>query len=292
MVAVVAVAAVVVEVVAASDARLSCGAACCCVRVLTLAANRLFAILRKHVQFTRFKFDEPRPFKALDAIKNEVLDEFDIADTQWDLQLGQIANLWVEHTIHLIPTEEAATEAEVEILATDLNESMGDVKECCQDMSQVEEVMPMVVHVSTVTTSTMSTVAEQRAAVIWLEASCETNRGVMALIHWPSGIKVMERAKKSIEDDAEERSVLDVVQGGVGRLAEALVSFKSTMFVDKHDDGAFKFDETKLPSVSPFCKVVAQEVAACRGYWDRASKGLKATLRAEMESVGNTCTGA
>ena len=37
--------------------------------------------------------DKPRPFKALEAIKNEMIDEFDIEDTQWDLQLGQIANL-------------------------------------------------------------------------------------------------------------------------------------------------------------------------------------------------------
>ena len=264
---------------------------CCCVRVFTLAANRLYAIVRKHVQFTRFKFDKPRPFTALKAIKNEMMNEFDIEDAQWDLQLGQIANLWVEYRIRLIATEEAATEAEVETLTTDLFMSMVDVKECCQDETQIEELMPMVVHVSTVTASTMSTVAEQRDAVMWLEANCETNRGVMALIHWPSGIKVMEQAKKRIEDDAEERSVLDVVEGGVGRLKEALNSLKGTVFVDPTAEGTFKFDETKLPGVSPFCKVVAKEVAACRGYWDRASKGLKATLRAEMERVGNLCNG-
>jgi hypothetical protein len=88
---------------------------------------------------------------------------------------------------------------------------------------------------------------------MWFEANCETNRGVMALIHWPSGIKVMEQAKKRIEDDAEERSVLDVVEGGVGRLKEALNSLKGTVFVDPTAEGTFKFDETKLPGVSPFC---------------------------------------
>ena len=133
---------------------------------------------------------------------DEVTEECKASDAEWDQTVCVLANDYQEILI-----KKKGAKMETPELAAALNLTMKDVVTCLRDDAALEESVPFLQAVQAASDPSACTSEELSTSLTKLAELKSSYRGVLALLVWPSGEKIIAEAQKVVNSAAENTAI-------------------------------------------------------------------------------------
>ena len=226
---------------------------------------------------------------------DEVTEECKASDAEWDQTVCVLANDYQEILI-----KKKGAKMETPELAAALNLTMKDVVTCLRDDAALEESVPFLQAVQAASDPSACTSEELSTSLTKLAELKSSYRGVLALLVWPSGEKIIAEAQKVVNSAAENTAIESNLQTSMSEMSTVLMSLQEAIGITKANTEP---DSTKLPLLGSFCETITEKLKDGNSTWNRSSKGLRTMLKPSFQKswekmeqvfdkVANPCTAA
>ena len=232
--------------------------------------------MRKHLAYIQLNFKEERPFQTLGIMANlnAALKACQASDKDWDKTVLVLGSDYMELVIKNWPGDGSG-----EALATKLSATMDDVGTCLRNSTEMGGSLPYFKAVKDACDPTQCTLEELQRSMAWLSSKSnkDSYRGVLALMTWPAGEKVIKLALEAIDRSSENNAVESLVAGTVKGIGDILAAM--TEAVGKTPDA------TRMPRLGEHCKALGDKIIGCNSSWTQASKGLRTVMTPSLKEL-------
>ena len=237
---------------------------------------------RKWQIYILFDFAAERHFEKMEASRDDFMEDNGLEDSQWDEVILLLGSDYMEVLICKLAAEHGWS---VEVLTSNLHQTMVDIKGA---VNVDDENMEYVRHVAVVTDIGSSTLSEVQTSNTWLASHRQINRGVMALMDWPQGEAVMLKVKDLLESAVKDRSAVNGFEKSRIAISETMTAMQAAVSEEveaKGESNKLVPVKKNMHLVEQFFKDLGDQFSSCNAQWTRASSG----LRADMAPAARQC---